>query len=126
MRKESEEDNFANSETRHLTMKSIKELQQKEKNRINTENDEFEHKIDRIVYASSLDILGKRKLKNPEEMTEMADNDYRTELVHRINLSDIVANLQTVISENIKVEYKLIFFASIGPLSFTKKLMKFL
>lgn len=81
-----------------------------------------EKKIETIIYTSSLDILGKRKLKSEDEMKELADNNDRTELVHRINLRDIELNLQTVHSEKISIDYKLKFYASVGPLSFTKKI----
>lgn len=111
-----ETEKLSKHETRPVTMNSLKR-----ENKLKTEC-KFEKKIERIVYASSLDILGKRKIKTEEEMAELADNNDRTELVHRINLSDIIINLQTVQSEKLSIEYTLQFYASIGPLSFTKKI----
>ena len=76
---------------------------------------------EQILYATSLDLLGKRrihdKLANPGDRST-------TELVHRIKLCDIKTKLETVESEYISTEYSLRFYASIGPLSFTQRITK--
>jgi hypothetical protein len=80
--------------------------------------------IERIVYATSLDLIGKRKLNIDldEELEE--SNCERTELVHRINISDIKIGLETVQTEYMSLDYKLMFFASVGPLGFKKKIQE--
>jgi len=78
--------------------------------------------IERLVYATSLDLIGKRKVNIDMDSESINYDKNITELVHKINISDIKVALETVQTEYMSLDYNLIFFASVGPLGFNKKI----
>lgn len=110
----------AETRPRIETLRQIPTMPVNKKSTFNSNGTDLSDKgtaVDQILYAQSLDLIGKRDIG--EEM--MGES---TELVHRIQLEQIKSDLQTVKTDFITITYHLQLYLSVGPLGFQKRIRK--